>query len=596
VQRRHLLVLALALGLLSPFVVATAPALGSASVSLALSPPEVTYGEKQQASGVVTADAPCAAGRTVDLQQKPPGGTIWAALDTTTSGSDGSYALGFTPHSNAAYRVVVESVGGGVTCNEVDSSVVKGRVLAFVGLTLGKATAMPGECAQAALTVQPDKQGQHVRLEQQGGKGWSTVQTLTLSSSSTATASLCEGWSDVGKRMTFRATWPKQDALNAAGSSDTSTLSVVAAPWMQRIDRIIHGRAVGVSIRANGSLLYAREQNVAFAPASNEKLLLSMAMLDRLGPQFRIETDAAAASVSSDGVVHGNLWILGHGDPSIGKPDMTALAKAIARAGVRAITGHVMGGTGYFARDWFAPGWLPNFPTTQVALPSALTFRENTIGGKNVGDPEVYAAASLTRHLKRVGVKVRGRPGSGAPRGNPSVIARIHSPILTGLMTHMDQLSDNFYAEDLGKRLGLEVYGSLGTIANGARAISAWTSAHGVVVHVHDSSGLSYENRVTPAGMTTLLQYASTVPWGDALRELLPDPSQGTMKETHNLHGVQVHAKTGTLDIGSALSGWVWLKKLHTWAEFSILDRGMCSCASKPMEDAIVRTVFKSGH
>ena len=67
--------LALALGLLSPFVVAAAPALGSASVSLALSPPEVTYGEKQQASGVVTADAPCAAGRTVDLQQKPPGGT-----------------------------------------------------------------------------------------------------------------------------------------------------------------------------------------------------------------------------------------------------------------------------------------------------------------------------------------------------------------------------------------------------------------------------------------------------------------------------------------------------------------------------------------
>ena len=83
-----------------------------------------------------------------------------------------------------------------MTCNEVDSSPVQGTVLAFVGLTLGKTTATAGECVQAAVTVQPDKQGQHVQLEQQGGKGWAPVRTLTLGSSSSAcgTTVTCRVW------------------------------------------------------------------------------------------------------------------------------------------------------------------------------------------------------------------------------------------------------------------------------------------------------------------------------------------------------------------------------------------------------------------
>ena len=322
------------------------------------------------------------------------------------------------------------------------------------------------------------------------------------------------------------------------------------------------------------------------------KLLLSMALLDGFGPRRRIDTIAAAPSVR--GVIRGNLWILGHGDPSTGPSQMGALAKGIVRAGVRRITGRVMGSTGYFAHDWFAPGWRRDFPRDEVGLPSALTFKENHIAGRNVRYPESFAAKSLTAKLKAHGVKVGGRPGSGAPPGGLDEIVRIRSVSLVGLMRHMDRLSDNFFAEVLGKGLAVATSGAPGTIAHAAAAISAWTHAHGVGIVANDSSGLSYWDRATSDGITTLLQTAGHSAWGTTLRNVLPAPGQGTLER--RLGGVRLRAKTGTLVGHSALSGWVWLTQLRTWGQFSILDRGMSSWTAKSLEDAIVRTTASYAH
>src|SRR5207244_12717233 len=118
---------------LLPFVVGATPALGSATVSLSLAPKAVTYGDQQKASGTVTADAPCAAGRTVDLEQKPAGSTAWTTIDSTTSGSDGRFALTTTPKTNASYRAVAESaVPAGGTCAQLTTSPVAARVVALV--------------------------------------------------------------------------------------------------------------------------------------------------------------------------------------------------------------------------------------------------------------------------------------------------------------------------------------------------------------------------------------------------------------------------------------------------------------------------------
>ena len=52
---------------------------------------------------------------------------------------------------------------------------------------------------------------------------------------------------------------------------------------------------------------------------------------------------------------------------------------------------------------------------------------------------------------------------------------------------------------------------------------------------------------------------------------------------------MKVRAKTGTLIGISALSGWVWLEREGTWAEFSVMSRGMSKSAAAAIEDRIVR-------
>jgi serine-type D-Ala-D-Ala carboxypeptidase/endopeptidase (penicillin-binding protein 4) len=97
---------------------------------------------------------------------------------------------------------------------------------------------------------------------------------------------------------------------------------------------------------------------------------------------------------------------------------------------------------------------------------------------------------------------------------------------------------------------------------------------------------LSYNNRVTAAGMVRLLDYADTTDWADDLRSALPKGGQGTL--AHRLRDVQVRAKTGTLDRISALSGWVWLEDAGTWGQFSVLSRGISKDDSVRIEDAFV--------
>src|SRR5437016_1430227 len=137
-RRRVRVVLWVVLALVAPLAMPTA-AHAASSASLALSPPAVTFGQTQNASGVVQADAPCARGRTVDLQRRVPGTSAWEGFDSATSGSDGSFSLSFAPSSNADYRALVEpAVVAPTTCDQVASSVVHGLVYAAVHLSVGR--------------------------------------------------------------------------------------------------------------------------------------------------------------------------------------------------------------------------------------------------------------------------------------------------------------------------------------------------------------------------------------------------------------------------------------------------------------------------
>ena len=360
--------------------------------------------------------------------------------------------------------------------------------------------------------------------------------------------------------------------------------------WQRRIDALVAGRPMSVTIGDDGTFWYRHLARVQRIPASNEKLILSMALLAAVGADHEIPTRAMSKAPPVEGVVDGDLWIVGHGDPEVSSATLDALAKGIAESGITRITGSVVGDTGPFLRDWWAPGWKDDFPAVEVAIPTALTYRGN-LGpeGRHIDDPERRAAIYLTKSLRRHDVEVVKSPRISAASGHLVKLAAVRSAPVIDILHRMDVDSINFDAEVLGKMLGAETSGT-GSIAAGAAAIDAFAAANGApTFESHDASGLSYANRVTTQGMVRLLFAANRESWAARLRRALPTGGQGTLEQ--RLGHLRVRAKTGTLTDVSALSGWVWSDRTGGWVEFSILSTGLSKDQAVQIEDAVVRIV-----
>jgi D-alanyl-D-alanine carboxypeptidase len=566
------------------------PAVGvPALVSLTTSSPAITAGAAVKLTGAVGGDQSCLALRDLTLQWEAGDSGSWADVATGTTADDGTFAFVDGPSYSGAYRVILHATA---SCQEATSDPVQVQVQAFVDISSSASSLAAGSCTTVQVSVTPAKPGQSVLLQQLSGTTWRTVQTLALDASSSGTARFCFAWDDIGV-VRLRPRWPAQDAENAAGTGIVLALHITKAGWMQEIDRLTADRTVSVSVGDDGSFLYRRDDTVPRIPASNEKLLLSMALLDTLGQGFRIETHAAAMSIVN-GEIPGNLWILGRGDPEMSAARLAALAEAIKAAGVTKVDGRVIGSTTYFGHDWWATGWKRGESRQNVGPPTALSFDENWVNHGFTREPELFAARSLTKQLEQRGVHVAGKPGRGVPPTGLSDVAVIRSPALPVVLTRMNRRSDNFYAEVLGKLLGVQTAGPPGTIAKGASVLRAWVAAHGASFALHDGSGLSYANRATALGVVRLLWVADGSAWGPTLRGSLATGGQGTLAD--RLSGVKVRAKTGTLDGVSALSGWVWLEQPGSWAEFSILSRGMDKWVAAGIEDRIVRIITNDAH
>ncbi|HSL09746.1 MAG TPA: D-alanyl-D-alanine carboxypeptidase [Actinomycetota bacterium] len=377
-------------------------------------------------------------------------------------------------------------------------------------------------------------------------------------------------------------------ALSTAIAS-ASVATAAKAPWARKIDALIGERPMSVAVGNDGEVWAKHLPWVRRAPASNEKLLLSMALFDAIGTERTIRTELQTGGRRSGGTLDGNVWLVGRGDPEIDDHQLGVLARQVAEAGIRRIRGSVKGSRGAFVRDWWAAGWREYFPSSYIALPTALTYRGNRDRqGRHISDPERRAARALTAKLEKLGVRVTGRPGDGVPRTSMRTIAEVSSGPIAGIVRRMNVPSRNFAAEVLGKYLGARVFGRA-SIATGARAIEAFAARHGVTIDANDASGLSYANRTSATGILQLLWVADAEPWGPALRASLARGGEGTLAD--RLRDVQIRAKTGTLEAVSALSGWVWLETSDEWAEFSILSSGMSTAVAKTIENKIVRLI-----
>src|SRR5690242_9341777 len=87
-----------------------------------------------------------------------------------------------------------------------------------------------------------------------------------------------------------------------------------------------HSSAVAVDL-TTGEQLYALNASLPLAPASNEKLALTFALLKTFTPNLRIETRVLATGAISGGTLRGSIVLVGGGDPSLSSRDLGVLAR-----------------------------------------------------------------------------------------------------------------------------------------------------------------------------------------------------------------------------------------------------------------------------
>lgn len=111
-----------------------------------------------------------------------------------------------------------------------------------------------------------------------------------------------------------------------------------------------------------GATVESHRPNNVVPPASVMKLLTTGCALELLGPSFRFATYLEYTGTLKNGVLDGNLYIRGEGDPSLGDKGNRAFlqkwTRAIRNAGIREIKGEVIADMSAFDADATNPAWI----------------------------------------------------------------------------------------------------------------------------------------------------------------------------------------------------------------------------------------------
>ena len=151
-----------------------------------------------------------------------------------------------------------------------------------------------------------------------------------------------------------------------------------------------------VSDAATGEVLYERNADSYFTPASDAKLFSTALALATLGPDYRIRTTVAASgALDANGFLDGDLVLIGRGDANLsnrkflfdkrvereGPPEkvLAEFADAVVARGVKEIKGDVVADDSLFQPERFPSGWaIDDMQWSYGAPVSAIAVNDNT--------------------------------------------------------------------------------------------------------------------------------------------------------------------------------------------------------------------------
>jgi D-alanyl-D-alanine carboxypeptidase/D-alanyl-D-alanine-endopeptidase (penicillin-binding protein 4) len=325
----------------------------------------------------------------------------------------------------------------------------------------------------------------------------------------------------------------------------------------QRLAAQLAGQSEAWSVSiadASGRLLADVNGTRSRVPASNQKLVSTAFALDRLGPEFRLNTQLWKLG-------DGTLRLTGQGDPDLALPHLQRFAQLALRSGGST------GPSGTVVRlqvaeepkqAWWPQGW--NYADRAYAYGAPIT--RLAITSNAIDDAVTNPVSRLQTLLKRTAAQQGGDIQMSlvpAEQPLPSDAVLLHeepSTSMEGLLSLANTESHNFTAEVL-LRSGAGTW----DLPEAVRRQTVWLSQQGLPmqgVRVADGSGLDRTNRLTSRFLTALLLRMDHHPYGRSyVSSMAIAGKRGTLRNLYNgtsLDG-RVYAKTGTLTGVRSISG-----------------------------------------
>ena len=348
----------------------------------------------------------------------------------------------------------------------------------------------------------------------------------------------------------------------------------------------------------SGAQIYANRADRPRVPASVEKLYTTSAALTLFGVEGELTTTVLGdVGLDAEGVLEGDLFLRGGGDPTFGARQAGKLADGlIAATGLKRVTGRVIGDESAF--DTLRGPPSEDFRTSSEVGPlSALTFNRGRTGRRRPyfqAIPARFAAEAFAAALRRRGVKLGASAGYGVAPKAAVELAEWASPEMSDLARQVNRPSDNFAAETLVKAIGAE-FGAGGSTSAGAVVIRRTLEGYGVHPSIADGSGLSRSNRTTPRDVVRMLVRMADSETAPAFEGSLPVAGRnGTLDTRMRRTPAQdnCRAKTGTLRTVSALAGYCVTINGGRVA-FAFLMNGVNPASARRLQDRMAVTLAR---
>ncbi|MEA2493485.1 MAG: hypothetical protein QOJ29_1396 [Thermoleophilaceae bacterium] len=353
-----------------------------------------------------------------------------------------------------------------------------------------------------------------------------------------------------------------------------------------------------------GTPLFSWKPGTSRILASNTKLFTTTAALARFGVDGTFVTEVLSdAELNADGVLKGDLWLRGGGDPAFGTlayvrkhygPSAAAveyLVDQLKEAGMTAVRGGVHGDESRF--DTIRGVHDSGYGTSPWVGPlSALTLNHGYDARRFQASPASFAAEVFRSTLKDDSISPGHAAASSPAPAGATVLASVESPPMVTLVRLTNKDSDNFFAETLLKDLGRDASG-IGTTSAGVRAVRSFAATAGANVQMIDGSGLDHGDRASPRDVVKLLvaersraefpQFFDSLPIAGVDGTIHDRMRSGPAKRN-------CRAKTGSLSGVSALSGYCTTRSGRE-VTFSFLMNGISTSYARRLQDRMAQAI-----